>query len=155
MAVSEPAAGGIARAHRSRRLGVVIVRSTLWLALCAGGGLLAAPAWSQTIGQSAIGTLHQSLQLTPQQEVAWKAYRDEAAVPEKAQERRRAAAKMFPTLTAPQRMDLVEAEMRQELLDLQRQSHALKAFYATLGLEQRSVFDKQTLPPRDNQSPEQ
>ena len=58
---------------------------------------------------------------------------------------------MFANLSAPQRMDLVEAEMRQELLDLQQQSQALKAFYATLSPEQKSIFDAQTLPPRDSQ----
>ena len=58
---------------------------------------------------------------------------------------------MFPNLDAPQRMDLVEAEMKQELLDLQRQSEALKSFYGTLSAEQKAIFDAQTLPPADPQ----
>ena len=58
---------------------------------------------------------------------------------------------MFPTLSAPQRMDLVEAEMRQELLDLQAQSQALKTFYATLSPQQKATFDAKTLPPEQGQ----
>ncbi len=58
---------------------------------------------------------------------------------------------MFPNLSAPQRMDLIEAEMKQELVDLQQQSQALKAFYATLSLEQKKTFDAQTLPPQNSQ----
>ena len=133
-------------------------RSGLCLALFAGG-VTAVPGSAQIMGPpsdaSPINALHQNLRLTAQQEAAWKAYRDEASVPEKAQARRRAAARMFQTLSAPQRMDLVEAEMRQELVDLQRQSHALKAFYATLSPEQKLVFDKQTLPPQEGQQPGQ
>ena len=37
--------------------------------------------------------------------------------------------------------------MRQELTELQRQSTALKALYATLSPEQQRVFDERTLPP--------
>jgi hypothetical protein len=129
-------------------------RARLALALCAAG-LLAAPAWGQAVGMSPISTLQQNLHLTPQQQPAWKAYREQAAQPDKAQGRRSAAAKMFPTLTAPQRMDLIEAEMRQELADLQHQSEALKAFYAVLTPEQKRVFDNQTLAPRNDQAPQQ
>ena len=46
-------------------------------------------------------------------------------------------------------MDLVEAELRAELQDLQGQSRALKAFYATLSPEQQRIFDARTLPPPD------
>jgi hypothetical protein len=123
------------------------------LALCAGA--MVSPAWGQVVGAMPIETLHQDLHLNPQQETAWKAYRDEASVPEKAQERRRAASSMFPNLTAPHRMDLIEAELRQELLDLQRQSRALKMFYATLTPGQKRIFDYQTLPPREVQQPAQ
>jgi hypothetical protein len=119
------------------------------------GGLLSAPAYAQTIGASPVTALHQSLHLTPQQEPAWKAYRDAAAVPAKAQGRRQAASKMFPSLTSPQRMDLIDAEMRQEMQDFKAQSEALKAFYGTLSPDQKRIFDKQTLPPRGDQDPSQ
>ncbi len=41
--------------------------------------------------------------------------------------------------------------MRQELDDLQRQSHALKAFYGALTQDQQRIFDARTLPPAENQ----
>ncbi len=140
--------------NRVRRRTGLVRRALFWSALCAGG-LVTLPAWGQSIGLPPIAALHQNLRLTAQQEPAWKAYRDAASVPEKAQGRRRAAAKMFPTLTAPQRIDLIEAEMRQELADLQQQSKALKAFYAVLLPEQKRVFDTQTLPPQGGQAPAQ
>lgn len=91
--------------------------------------------------------LHLALHLAPSQETAWQQYRSQSDVPDRAQERRRSASTLFPTLDAPHRMDLVEAEMRQELADLQRQSQALKGFYAVLTPEQRRIFDTRTLPP--------
>lgn len=123
------------------------------LAVGLGAALLAAtpPAWGQNIGLSPITALHQALHLSPQQEPAWKAYRAQAEPPTKAQDRRRVAAQMFPSLNAPQRMDLVEAELKQELADLQRQSQVLKAFYAPLSPEQKAIFDAQTLPPKNAQ----
>ena len=115
------------------------------LALVLGAG----PAAAQTSELSPVELLHQSLHLTPAQEGAWQAYRSAADAPDKAQARRRAASGLFRTLDAPHRMDLVEAEMRAELTDLQHQSEALKAFYAALSPEQRVVFDARTLPPTD------
>lgn len=120
----------------------------------------APPAWSQTqtmgpTQQSPMNTLHHALNLSQAQDPAWKAYREGAAAPTKSQDRRRAASQMFPSLTAPQRMDLVEAEMKQELLDLQQQSQVLKVFYDALSPEQRTVFDAQTLPPADQQQQQQ
>jgi hypothetical protein len=102
-------------------------------------------------GSSQIDQLHQALHLQPMQESAWQLYRSAADVPDKAQARRRSASGLFRTLDAPRRMDLVEAEMRQELDDLQRQSHALKAFYGTLTPDQQRIFDARTLPPAENQ----
>ncbi len=129
------------------------MRAGLAMGLCAALIAAAPPASSQTVGQSPINALHQALHLSPQQESAWQAYRAQASAPTRAQDRRRAASVMFPNLSAPQRMDLIEAEMKQELADLQHQSQALKAFYATLSPDQKSTFDAQTLPPPN--SPQQ
>eukprot|EP01037_Dinobryon_pediforme_P010339 gene10339-10405_t len=108
----------------------------------------------QDNGAQAIEALHLALRLSPAQETAWRAYRSAADLPNQAQQRRSAAAGLFRTLDAPDRMDLVEAEMRQELADLQRQSQALKAFYAALNPEQQRTFDTRTLPPPpDRQGP--
>jgi hypothetical protein len=41
--------------------------------------------------------------------------------------------------------------MKQELVDLQQQAQALKAFYMTLSPEQKKTFDAQTLPPPNSQ----
>jgi hypothetical protein len=127
-------------------------------ALAAGLALVisAGPAGAQTVGLTPIEQLHQALHLTPSQEGAWQLYRSASDVPDKAQSRRRAASSLFRTLDAPRRMDLVEAEMRQELVDLQHQSQVLKAFYAALSPEQQHVFDERTLPPAgDGQTQQQ
>ena len=113
------------------------------LALCASLALAGA-AQAQPPNLTA---LHDALHLSAAQEAAWSAYKQSVAAPEGAQQRRRAAAMLFPTLTAPRRIDLVEAEMQQDLADLHRQAQALKTFYAALNPDQQRVFDNQTLPP--------
>ncbi len=125
------------------------------LAVCAGNALTqtaqAQTAQPQSMPaqnpQASIESLHQALQLSPAQEGAWQLYRSASDIPEQAQARRRAASGLFRTLDAPRRMDLVEAEMQQELIDLQRQSRALKTFYGVLTPSQRAIFDARTLPP--------
>jgi hypothetical protein len=57
---------------------------------------------------------------------------------------------MMPSLDAPRRMDLIEAEMRQELADLQSRARALKSFYALLTPAQRQIFDQRTLPQQND-----
>jgi hypothetical protein len=123
----------------------------LALAMIAGAGTARA---QQASGTAQIEQLHQALHLSAGQESAWQLYRSAADIPDKAQARRQAASGMFRTLDAPHRMDLVEAEMRQELADLDRQSRALKAFYATLTPDQQRIFDARTLPP-ENQGQQQ
>jgi len=106
----------------------------------------AQPAAAQTIGATPIDALHAALHLSPAQDLAWKVYRAQAAAPARAEQRRRAAAQIFPSLGAPQRMDLVLAEMKAELVDLEQQARALKAFYAALDPGQQREFDARTLP---------
>ena len=123
--------------------------------LMLGAVLLAMPAGAQEApppgppasAQEDFAGLHNALHLSPAQEPAWAAYRAAAPSPGATEQRRRAAAALFPTLESPRRIDLVEAEMRQELLELQRQSKALKGLYAALSPEQQRVFDERTLPP--------
>jgi hypothetical protein len=118
------------------------------MVLAAGVALCgAAPGWAQNVGLTPEQKLHDYLRLTPQQELGWQTYRAQATAPNRTQERRRSAAALFPTVSAPQRMDLMEAEMKQEMADLHQQAQALKTFYATLTPEQQKVFDTQTLPP--------
>lgn len=113
------------------------------LGLCAGLAVASA-ASGQTPN---LTTLHDALHLSASQEGAWNTYKASVSPAAQAQQRRRAAAMLFPTLTAPRRIDLVEAEMRQDLADLHRQAEALKTFYATLSPAQQRTFDTQTLPP--------
>jgi hypothetical protein len=91
--------------------------------------------------------LHDALHLSAAQEAGWSVYKTSVSAPAQAQQRRRSAALLFPTLTAPRRIDLIEAEMQQDLADIHRQAQALKAFYGTLNPDQQRVFDAQTLPP--------
>jgi uncharacterized tellurite resistance protein B-like protein len=116
---------------------------------------LAGSAGAQTVALSQVEVLHQSLHLTQAQEGAWQLYRSASDIPEQAQSRRRAASTLFRTLDSPRRMDLVEAEVRQELADIQRQSQALKAFYHALSPEQQRIFDARTLPPPGDQGQQQ
>jgi hypothetical protein len=98
--------------------------------------------------------LHDALHLSADQEAAWSDYKSAATPTPQAQQRRRAAARLFPTLTAPRRIDLVEAEMQEDLADLHRQGEALKRFYARLSPAQQRTFDAQTLPPPQSRDSE-
>lgn len=111
----------------------------------------ATPALAQSTNAAAMDALHQALSLSPEQEGAWRTYRATVSAPNEAQQRRRAAARMFPRINAVQRMDLVEAEMKQDLVDFDHEARALKAFYATLSPQQQRIFDQQTLPPTQGQ----
>ncbi|MDE2302398.1 MAG: Spy/CpxP family protein refolding chaperone [Sphingomonadales bacterium] len=123
-------------------------------AAAAGGALLllAVPACAQDgdqAGQSSLAGLHKALNLAPWQESGWQTY-TAAMAPPPVEDRQRAAMRMFPTLHAPQRMDLITAEIKQELADHEQQAQALKTFYATLSQQQQAVFDQKTLPPVRN-----
>jgi hypothetical protein len=113
------------------------------LGLCAGLAFATA-AQSQS---SSITALHNALHLTAGQESAWTTYRASIAAPADAQQRRSAAEALFPTISAPRRLDLMTAEMQRELADLLHQAQALEVFYATLTPSQQHIFDTQTLPP--------
>jgi len=114
-----------------------------------GLGLCAALAMTSTAHAQPpnLSTLHDALHLSAAQEAGWSAYKASVSTPPEDQQRRRSAASLFPTLTAPRRMALIEAEMQQALADLHRQGQALTAFYGTLNPDQQRVFDTQTLPP--------
>ena len=125
---------------------MLLRKRVIGLGLCAGLGFASA-AWSQPPNLAA---LHDALHLNAGQEAAWSVYKASAAPSAEARWRRRAAAMLLPTLSAPRRIDLVEAEMREDLADLHRQAEALKAFYAALSPDQQRTFDAKTLPPRSD-----
>ena len=64
----------------------------------------------------------------------------------KAEARHRQAGLLLPTLTTPRRVDLIDAEMEDDLAVMQRQGEAVKAFYALLTPSQQRTFDHQTKP---------
>ncbi len=104
---------------------------------------MAATAQAQPSGGQ---TLHDALHLAPTQDPAWKAFQA-ATLPDPDQAaRRRAAAEMMPTLTAPRRVDLTIAEMQSDLQTLKQRGAALKVFYAALTPAQQAVFDAETGP---------
>ena len=126
-------------------LRICSVAVVLAAGLAAGGAQAQGPQRGPNLN-----ALHDALHLTPAQEPAWNAYKATATPSAQALQRRRSAAMLFPTLTAPRRVDLVEAEMQQDIADLHRQGEALKAFYAGLTPAQQRTFDTQTLPPRQS-----
>jgi hypothetical protein len=108
--------------------------------------LFAAMAGAAQAQTADIQTLHDALHLTPTQDPAWKAFQA-ATLPDPNQAaRRRAAADMIPTLTAPRRVDLTIAEMQADLQTLKQRGAALKVFYAILTPAQQAVFDVKTGP---------
>jgi len=106
------------------------------------------PALSQLGNNTGIEDLHDALNLTPNQELAWINYKRRSISSSDIQNRRAAASKLFPSINALRRMQLAKAELAQELADLENQSQALGEFYRTLTPEQQRIFDLKTLPPQ-------
>lgn len=92
-----------------------------------------------------LDSLHDALHLTAGQEGAWRAYKSAIAPDPSSQARHRAAAQLMVTLPTPRRVDLIDAEMSEDLATTRRQGEAVKAFYNTLTPDQQRTFDHQTL----------
>jgi hypothetical protein len=88
--------------------------------------------------------LHDALHLSSEQENAWRAYTAAIAQNPGAESRHRAAAQMMATLPTPRRIDLIDAEMREDMATMHRQGEAVKAFYAALTPDQQRTFDHET-----------
>ena len=122
---------------------------TFALLLALTGPLAAQPRQPppQESGQS-VDDLHDALRLRPDQERAWQIF-DEASRPDPQEEdRQRNAFERMGSLRAPQRFDLSLQMMRAELEATERRANALKVFYGTLTPQQQAIFDRETLPPR-------
>src|SRR4051794_14241772 len=76
------------------------------------------PPASSSTPDATMKDLHDALHLSAQQEAAWQTYSASMATADQARVRQQAGARMMPSLDAPRRMDLIEAEMRQELADI-------------------------------------
>jgi hypothetical protein len=96
--------------------------------------------------QAELASLHASLRITAAQESAWRAFVAASGPDAQQQARERAAQAMLPSLTAPQRVDLGLAAMEADLASFRERGAALKAFYASLTPDQRTTFDRETLP---------
>jgi hypothetical protein len=123
------------------------------LAAVAGATLLAAAAsaLAQPEGAPDLSRLHDALRLSPAQETAWKAYAAALTPDPMMEARRRAAAGMMRSLPTPRRVDLMDAEMEQELTAMRRQGQAVKAFYAQLSPDQQKTFDAMTYQPSEDE----
>ncbi len=101
--------------------------------------------------KSGIEGLHDALGLNAAQEVGWKTFVSATTSNGQREARQERAAKMMPTLTAPQRADLSIAMMRADLETLEGRAAALRRFYAMLSPAQQGVFDRQTAPQQQAQ----
>jgi hypothetical protein len=61
--------------------------------------------------------------------------------------RRRQASTMMQSLPTPRRVDLIEAEMDEDMAAMRRQGAAVKTFYAQLAPDQQKTFDSMTYQP--------
>ncbi len=118
-----------------------ILLSTLCASLALASGAVAQTAAGDTT------QLHDALHLSSGQESAWKAYTAAIAPNPAADARQQMTQQMLAKLTTPRRIALLNADMAQNLADLQKRGQAVTAFYTQLTPQQQKVFDSQTLPP--------
>lgn len=84
--------------------------------------------------------LHDALKLTPPQEAAWKTFTDKTKPdPEK----RKAMHEEMAKLTTPERLDRMQALMKDGEARMAQRAAAVKEFYAQLTPEQQKTFDDQ------------
>jgi hypothetical protein len=92
-----------------------------------------------------LSTLHDALHLSARQEDAWRSYKAAISPDPYAASRHRSATMLMATLPTPRRVDLINAELEENLAVVRRQGEAVKAFYAALTPDQQRTFDHQTL----------
>jgi hypothetical protein len=114
------------------------------LSLSAAGAALAQDQPQGPSPRQQLSELHDALNLSATQESAWRAYEAALAPDPSMEARRRSAADMMAKLPTPRRVDLINAEMEQDLASMRRQGEAVKAFYAQLTPQQQSTFDRIT-----------
>jgi protein CpxP len=107
--------------------------------------VIASISWPVRAQSPQLQKLHNDLNLTPQQETAWQTFEAATMIDPQEAARRRSAAQMMPTLTAPQRVDLSIAAMQADLDSYKRRGVALKTFYANLSPSQQTIFDSETV----------
>jgi hypothetical protein len=125
------------------------------LSLSAAGAALAQGQPQGPSPQEQLSRMHDALRLTDAQEGAWRAYVAALQPDPSMESRRRSAADMMPKLTTPRRIDLINAEMAEDMAAMRRQGEAVKAFYAQLTPQQQSTFDRITAQAPQGEGPSQ
>jgi hypothetical protein len=104
-------------------------------------------AGSAAYAQPNTGRLHDALNLSPQQDQAWRAYQGAIAQDPQQRARGEQAQMLMPTLPTPRRLALIRAQMQSDMAVFEQNSQAVLAFYAALSPEQQRVFDRETSQP--------
>lgn len=86
--------------------------------------------------------LKQKLEIASGQEAAWTSFTNAMKPSGTLQRPDRAT---MATLSTPDRIDQMRALRTQRIAEMDRRGDATKAFYATLSVEQKKVFDSETL----------
>lgn len=110
-------------------------------------GIFAAAGYAQAQDRG-LESLHSALNLTASQESVWRNFEQAYTPNPQEMDKRRKAAQNMASLTAPQRMDFSIDMAEGDLAELKRRGGALKDLYGALSPQQRSVFDRETLPSR-------
>ena len=96
--------------------------------------------------QQRLEQLKTRLQLTPEQEPAWRAYVARMAPPEHRAEGSRGERPDFARLTTPQRIERMKAWQDQRQAAHAQRMEATLSFYQALNPQQQQVFDQATVP---------
>ena len=88
-----------------------------------------------------LAELKSKLNLQAAQEPAWNSFTQSMQHPAQTAKPERAS---FEKMTTPERLDQMQAMKAQRDAHMQQRAEATRAFYATLSVEQKQVFDKET-----------
>lgn len=97
-----------------------------------------APDPAEQVRVQQLNELHEALSIRSDQESAWQGFANSLVLPRK-------KAGLDPVqsadLTTPQRLELIDADLRENLAGFERHLAAAKKLYAVLTPEQRRTFD--------------
>ena len=88
--------------------------------------------------------LKDKLKLTPAQQASWTTYQ-EAMKPGSSMMDNHPDHAQMSKLTTPERLDKMKTMHDQRNIEMEKQSTATKAFYATLSADQKKIFDSETM----------
>lgn len=85
-----------------------------------------------------MAVLKSRLKLSPEQEAAWKSFEDGM----KPAPRMPLRPGDMATLSTPERMDRMQAQLADRQAELKKRTEVVKSFYATLSADQKKTFDE-------------